>query len=190
MDTSYYISRKTSELCRGKGKYSGLEYIVIDVDGTMTDGGVYYDENGNELKKFNTRDAAGFFSAKVCGIKIVILTGRECAATSRRMKEMQADYIAQDVKDKVSFLKKFMTENGLTKEQIGYIGDDLNDYEPMKMAGFIGCPKDACEEILSIADYVSPRKGGDGVVRDVICYILRERGQWENAINLVYDIGI
>ena len=190
MDTTYYTSRKIDTTGKSEGKYSSIEYIVIDVDGTMTDGGIYYDENGNELKKFNTRDAAGFFAAKVCGIKIMILTGRECEATTRRMKEMQVDYIVQDVKDKVSFLKQFMKDNNLKKEQVGYIGDDLNDYEPMRLTGFVGCPKDACAEILSIADYVSTQKGGEGAVRDTICHILKERGQWEKAVSNVYNIGI
>ena len=80
--------------------------------------------------------------------------------------------------------------DGLKKEQVGYIGDDLNDYEPMTLAGFIGCPKDACEEILKIANYISTQKGGEGVVRDVICYILKERGQWEDAIKRAYNIGV
>lgn len=170
--------------------YSNIKYLIIDVDGTMTDGGIYYDENGNELKKFNTRDAAGFFAAKECGIKTLILTGRECAATTRRMKEMRVDYISQNVKDKVKFLKEFIEKNALSREQLGYIGDDLNDYEPMKLVGFVGCPKDACEEILKIADYVASKKGGDGAVRDVISHILKERGQWESAVRNVYNIGI
>lgn len=170
--------------------YSKIECLIVDVDGTMTDGGIYYDERGNELKKFNTRDAAGFFAAKESGIKIVILTGRECTATTRRMEEMQVDFIVQDVKDKAFYLEQFMKKNGLKKEQVGYIGDDLNDYEPMTLAGFIGCPKDACEEILKIANYISTQKGGEGVVRDVICYILKERGQWEDAIKRAYNIGV
>lgn len=171
-------------------KTKRLEYIVIDVDGTMTDGGVYYDENGNELKKFNTRDAAGFFAAKVCGIRTIILTGRECAATTRRMKEMQADYVVQNVKDKVTYLKRFMEEYHLMKEKVGYIGDDLNDIEPMKLTGFIGCPKDACDEIREVADYVARKNGGEGAVRDIIRHILIERGQWETAIKNVYNIGV
>ena len=79
--------------------------IVIDVDGTMTDGGIYYDEHGNEMKKFCTKDAAGFFAAHEAGMEIMVLTGRECAATTRRMGEMQVDYLYQHIKDKRAFLQ-------------------------------------------------------------------------------------
>ena len=87
-------------------KLDFIKYIVIDVDGTMTDGGIYYDENGNELKKFCTKDAAGFFIAKRVGIKTVILTGRECQATTKRMKELQVDYLFQNITDKYVSLYK------------------------------------------------------------------------------------
>ena len=167
-----------------------IEYIVIDVDGTLTDTGIYYDENGNELKKFSTHDAAGFFAAKQVGIKTIILTGRECAATTRRMTELKADFICQDVKDKVSFLKNFMYEHQIQPEQLAYIGDDLNDYPPMQLAGYIACPRNSCKEILKIADYISPLKGGEGVVREVIEHLLEESGEWESAICEVYGIGI
>jgi 3-deoxy-D-manno-octulosonate 8-phosphate phosphatase (KDO 8-P phosphatase) len=166
-----------------------LRYIVIDVDGTLTDGGIYYDENGNEMKKFSTKDAAGFFAAREVGIKIIVMTGRECAATYRRMCEMGADYIFQNVKDKVAFLHDFISKNEIKVDDIGYIGDDLNDYESMKLCGFAGCPKDSCQEILQIADYVSDKKGGNGAVRDVIEHILRENGVWEKVILKIYNIG-
>lgn len=167
-----------------------IEYIVIDVDGTLTDAGIYYDEHGNELKKFSTRDAAGFFAAKTLGIKTVILTGRECAATLRRMQELKVDHIVQNVKDKVSYLKNFMIENNIQKEQIAYIGDDLNDLPPMQLVGYVACPADSCKEIISIADYVSVKNGGSGVVRDVIEHLLTISGEWNQAINKVYAIGI
>lgn len=167
-----------------------LEYLVIDVDGTMTDAGIYYDENGNELKKFCTKDAAGFFAAHNVGIKIMVLTGRECAATTRRMKEMKVDYLYQNIKDKSAFLIDFMTENNIAKEQIGYIGDDLNDLPPMALTGFVGCPADSCVEVREIADYVSSVKGGYGAVRDVIEHILRESGEWDTAVSQVYGIGV
>ena len=167
-----------------------IKLIVIDVDGTMTDAGIYYDEHGNETKKFCTKDAAGFFVAHQVGMKVMVLTGRECAATTRRMTEMKVEYLFQNVKNKVEFLKKFMEENNLCTEEVAYIGDDLNDLPPMKLVGYIGCPQDSCPEIVDIANYVSPIKGGYGVVRDVIEHMLRESGEWSDAISNVYGIGI
>ena len=78
-------------------KAERIKYLIIDVDGTLTDSGIYYDENGNELKRFSTRDAAGFFAAKEKGIKTIILTGRECAATIRRMEELKVDVLIQSI---------------------------------------------------------------------------------------------
>ena len=167
-----------------------LKLIVIDVDGTMTDAGVYYDERGNELKKFCTKDAAGFFAAHSVGIKIMVLTGRECAATTRRMTEMKVEYLYQNVKNKAEFLQTFMSQHKLKKEEVGYIGDDLNDLPPMMLVGYIGCPADSCPEIKKIANYISGVKGGNGAVRDVIEHILHELGQWDNTVSRVYGIGI
>ena len=167
-----------------------IKLLVVDVDGTMTDAGIYYDEHGNELKKFCTRDAAGFFVAHAAGMKIMVLTGRECAATARRMAEMKVDHLYQDVRDKASFLKQFMKDYGYKKEEIGYIGDDLNDLSSMRLAGYIGCPADSCPEIAAIADYVSTVKGGCGAVRDVVEHMLRETGEWEVVVSQVYGTGI
>lgn len=171
-------------------KFEKIKYLVIDVDGTMTDAGIYYDEHGNELKKFCTKDAAGFFTAHAVGMKIIVLTGRECAATTRRMKEMKVDFLIQNCKDKITYLESFCKEQGITFEEIGYLGDDLNDYTGMKLAGFSGCPEDACEEIKEICDYVSSVKGGQGAVRDIISHLLKQRGEWQNAISNVYEMGI
>lgn len=163
---------------------------VIDVDGTMTDGGLYYDENGNETKKFCTRDAAGFFAAHQLGMKIMVLTGRECKATTRRMTEMKVDYLNQNVKNKVLFLENFMEENKIFKDMVAYIGDDLNDLPPMKICGFVGCPADSCHEVKAAADYISPVKGGCGAVRDIIEHVLRENNLWDDAVSEVYGIGV
>lgn len=167
-----------------------IKYLVIDVDGTMTDAGIYYDEHGNELKKFCTKDAAGFFAAHYTGIKLMVLTGRECQATTRRMQEMKFDYIVQNIKDKSAYLTDFMKKNGIRREEIGYIGDDLNDLPPMKLCGFAGCPADACEEVKAYADYVADTEGGRGAVRDVICALMKARGEWEEAVAAVYGAGV
>lgn len=163
-----------------------IKLIIIDVDGTMTDGGIYYDEHGNEYKKFNTKDASAFFMAHSAGLKIMVLTGRKCAATQRRMQELKVEYINQNVIDKAGFIKEFMTQNELEKKNLAYIGDDLNDYKPMKMCGFVGCPADACEQVKDIADYVSNVNGGYGAVRDVVFHILEKREELTKTINKVY----
>lgn len=167
-----------------------IKYLIIDVDGTLTDAGIYYDESGNELKKFCTKDAAGFFAAHQVGMKIMILTGRECAATTRRMTEMKVEYLVQNCKDKVSYMQEFMKRNGINKDEMGYLGDDLNDLPGMTLCGFVGCPADACEEVKAVADYVSGVKGGYGAVRDIISYLLKRRGEWESAISEVFGIGV
>ena len=81
-----------------------IKLLVIDVDGTMTDGGIYYDNSGNELKKFSTKDAAGFFAAHKAGIKLMVLTGRNCAATAKRMEELQVEFLFQNIRNKAMFL--------------------------------------------------------------------------------------
>lgn len=121
-------------------------------------------------------------------MKIIILTGRECKVIERRMKELNVDYLFQGAKDKLGFLVTFFEQHKIDKSEVGYIGDDLNDFLPMQLAGFIGCPADACEEIKTIAHYISNKKGGDGVIRDVISHMLKKSNKWDKAIADVYKI--
>jgi len=172
------------------GDIKEIQYLVIDVDGTMTDAGIYYDENGNELKKFCVKDAAGFFAVRQAGIQTLVLTGRECLATKRRMQEMKVDFLVQNCKDKAAYINKFMQDRQINKENIGYIGDDLNDLTGMRICGFCACPYDACEEVKMQVDYISSVRGGSGAVRDIICYLLKERGEWDEAVEQVYNCGM
>ena len=163
-----------------------LKYIVIDVDGTMTDGSIYYDCNGNEFKKFNTRDAAAFFCMNDVGIQTIVVTGRECFATERRLAELGVKHLYQNIKNKKVFLDQFVESNDISYSEMGYIGDDLNDYDAMEVCGFRACPKNACEEIRELVDYVSDVRGGEGAVRDIAEYLLKARKQWDKAIRNVY----
>ena len=167
-----------------------LKYIILDVDGTLTDGGVYYDNNGNELKKFCTKDGTGIIAAHAAGIKIIVLTGRECKATTRRLTELGATELYQGVKSKVEWVKTWLNDNSVKMEEVGYIGDDVNDLAPMKLCGYIGCPVDACIEVKEIADYISKIAGGYGAARDVIEHYLRENMLWEDAIGKAYGLGV
>lgn len=177
----------------GKGKKMNCNDIklwFIDVDGTLTDSGIYYDEFGNELKKFSTKDAAGIFAVRYCGMKVIVLTGRECKATQRRLTELGVDLLVQNCKDKEQFIRKYLLDSEIEFHNVGYLGDDLNDYVPMSNCGFKACPADACMEIKSIVDYISPIAGGHGAVRDILESFLRKNGKWEDAIKYVYRIGV
>jgi len=160
--------------------------IIMDVDGTLTDAGIYYDEHGNELKKFCTKDAAGIFVASHLGIKTMVVTGRECAATTRRMQDMHVDYVFQNIREKKGFIEGFLKDNGYCKEEVIYIGDDLNDLPAMELAGYVGCPADSCVEVRNRADYVSPIAGGHGAVRDVVEHVLHTTDLWTDAAMEVY----
>lgn len=166
-----------------------LKLLVVDVDGTLTDAGIYYDESGNEIKKFCTRDAAGFFVTKKLGVKVMILTGRECKATIRRMQELDVDYVFQNIKEKQKFLVDFLAKENINTSEWGFIGDDLNDYSTMKMAGIKACPADSCKEIIALSDYVSSVKGGNGAFRD-ICENFLFKEEWTDLICNIYKAGI
>lgn len=167
-----------------------LKYLIIDIDGTLTDGGIYYDEHGNELKKFCTKDGSGMVMVKAAGIKPIVITGRESAATTRRMKELGIETFYQKINDKVTWLKAWMLEKNVKKDEIGYIGDDLNDLAPMKLCGFIACPADAIEEVKELANYISKENGGHGVVRDVIRKLLIEEGLWNTLLGNAFGTGV
>ena len=161
----------------------------MDVDGTLTDGSIIYDDNGNELKRFCVKDGTGLSIAKESGIQIMILTGRYCQATERRFNELKVDFLFQGINNKADFLLSFIKEKGYVKKDVGYIGDDLNDIKAMLLCDFIGCPADSCEEVKLIANYTSSKKGGQGAVRDIIEYYLKKQGNWEKTILNNYNLA-
>lgn len=159
-----------------------IKLIILDVDGTMTDGGVYIDNNRVETKKFSIKDGCGVVLAHTQGISFMILTGRESHCVEQRARELHIDYVFQNVTHKVSFIEKFMEEHHLEKDQIAYIGDDLNDYYAMGKVGTCACPCDAAPEIKGRCDYVLHTKGGEGVVREFVEMLLKDKGLWEKAM--------
>lgn len=159
-----------------------IRLIILDVDGTMTDGGVYIDNNRVETKKFSIKDGCGVVLARTQGIEFMILTGRESNCVSQRASEISIKYVFQNVKNKVSFIENFMKEQGLDRDELAYIGDDLNDYYAMGKVGTCACPSDAAPEIKGRCDYVLNAKGGEGVVREFVEMLLKEKGLWEKAI--------
>ena len=167
-----------------------IRLLVLDVDGTLTDGGIYYDSTGNELKKFGVKDGAGLVLARTAGIRVMICTGRECEAVRRRAADLKITDIYQNVPHKADFLREFFAQNGYAREEIAYCGDDLNDLAAMALCGFVACPADAAPEVKARADYQCPQCGGEGAVRGAVEHILRTDGRWHDAVKAAFHVDI
>lgn len=154
-----------------------IKYLVLDVDGTLTDGCVYMGENGELCKAFNIKDGYGIAHIAIpAGIVPVIITGRESNIVLNRCKELGIVHIHQGVADKLGKLKGILSANGGTLERCAYMGDDLNDLPVMnavkEAGGFIGCPADAVDEVIKASDFVSKKDGGRGCVREFIEWLV------------------
>lgn len=150
-----------------------IKYLVMDVDGTLTDGKIYMSSSGEMFKAFDIKDGCGIKDIAVpAGIIPVIITARESAIVLNRCKELNITQVHQGVRDKVGKLKEITDDFS----QVAYIGDDILDLQcmlPVKEAGgLVGCPADAVDKVKAIADFIAPRNGGDGAVRDFIEWIL------------------
>lgn len=155
-------------------KKKAIKLFLSDVDGTLTDGGMYYSENGDELKKFNTRDGMGFQLLREAGIKTGIITSENTQIVENRAKKLKIDYLCQSKRDggKVAAAQEICDELGITLDEVAYIGDDINCYELLSKVGLAACPADACEEVKSIYNInVMKLKGGEGCVREFIKFL-------------------
>ena len=156
-----------------------IKLVLLDVDGTLTDGGIYRGNNGEELKRFNVKDGYAIVNAQKLGIEFGIITGRKSELVEIRSNELKIKYLYQGISEKTVILEEIMQKTGLKKGEIAYMGDDLNDILIMKQSGLIGAPKDATNEVIQIADFVSEKNGGSGAVREFVEYILKKDGKWE-----------
>lgn len=153
-----------------------IKLFLSDVDGTLTDGGMYYSEKGDELKKFNTRDGMGFQLLREVGIKTGIITSEDRKLNERRAEKLKVDYIKQGTVygGKLTVIKEIVTEMGITLNEVAYIGDDVNCIDLLSSVGMAACPADANERVKQIPGIkVMSRKGGDGCVREFAEIILR-----------------
>lgn len=154
---------------------SKIKLFISDIDGTLTDGGMYYSENGDELKKFNTRDGMGFALLRKAGIKTAIITSEDRSLNLRRAEKLKIDFIYQGKRGegKVSVAKKICEELGITFNEVAYIGDDINCVDLLSLVGYAACPSDAHESIKSLPNIkMMTNKGGEGCVREFIEYCL------------------
>lgn len=146
--------------------------ILTDIDGVWTDGGMYYDQTGNEWKKFNTYDSAGVLFAHKLNIPVGILTGETTTIVERRAKKLQVEYLLQGVQDKLQAVKDLCMQLGITLEDVAYIGDDINDRQLLQSVGISATPASTPEYIQSCAQMVMTKRGGEGCFREFVERIL------------------
>ena len=166
--------------------YSKIKYIAMDVDGTMTDGGLIYDAKGNELKRFDVKDGLAVLMAIQAGYVFLVITGRVSAIVERRVKELGIQHFITGAQLKFPAFRKWLEEQKVSLEEVCYIGDDWNDLECMKAAGASMCPADAAPEVKEVSDYVADAKAGYGAVRECLEVVMKSAGVWEKTCERVY----
>ena len=163
-------------------RLKNMQGLLLDVDGVLTDSTIWYDDQGREWKGFSSKDGLIIKVIVQLGLPIGLITGRNSPMVDRRGKELGITFIRQGIHDKAEALTEFANLYNLTPENIIYIGDDLNDWRAMKLAGFVACPADAGSDIRYRADWVLATPGGRGVVRELGEEWLKALGRWDEAL--------
>lgn len=158
---------------RGLAMNNNIKYLVMDVDGTLTDGKIYMGDSGELCKAFNIKDGYGIHDILIPNnIEPVIMTGRRSVIVQKRCEELGITKVYQGITDKLETIKEITSK----LNEVAYIGDDLNDLPCMKAikssGGVVGCPKDAVKNVKDIADFISKYKGGQGAVREFIEWLI------------------
>jgi 3-deoxy-D-manno-octulosonate 8-phosphate phosphatase (KDO 8-P phosphatase) len=157
-----------------KERAQRIKLLLTDVDGVLTDNGVYYGENGEVLKRFSIRDGMGVERLrKTCGIDTGIVTGELSPSVARRAEKLQITHLYLGVKDKLGRLNEIMAATGLSWEEIAFIGDDVNDLEVLQRVGFSACPVDAMAAVRAAVHYHCLERGGYGAFREFAEYIIQ-----------------
>lgn len=161
-------------------RFKRITTFIFDIDGVMTDGSVIALESGEQPRIFNVRDGYGINRAVKMGYKVAIISAQNQVGVRKRLEYLGVSdiFIGTSPDGKLPIFKKYLTETGLTEDEIVFMGDDLPDYEVMRTGVLAACPADSADEILALADYISPKTGGHGAVRDLIEQIMKVQGKW------------
>jgi 3-deoxy-D-manno-octulosonate 8-phosphate phosphatase (KDO 8-P phosphatase) len=162
-----------------KEKLVKISCFVLDVDGVLTNGSLILVPGGEQARVMHIKDGYAVQHAIKSGYKILILSGGKSEEVRTRLRGLGVTDIQMNCDDKLNALIDYMAEYGLKKEEILYIGDDIPDLAAMKSCGMAACPADAAQEIKKICHYISPIRGGEGCVRDILEQALKVQGKWQ-----------
>jgi 3-deoxy-D-manno-octulosonate 8-phosphate phosphatase (KDO 8-P phosphatase) len=149
-----------------------IRLFATDVDGVLTDAGMYYSESGDEWKKFNTHDGMGIKLLQRAGLVTAIVTQERTRLVARRAEKLAIPEVHQGAMDKLSVIRDLATRHRIALHEVAYIGDDVNDIEALRAVGFSAAPADGLPQVRQMVDYVCRKKGGEGAVREVVELIL------------------
>jgi 3-deoxy-D-manno-octulosonate 8-phosphate phosphatase (KDO 8-P phosphatase) len=164
-------------------KLSKVRLCVFDVDGVLTDGGLYYGPDGEALKRFDVKDGHALVMARLTNLKVAILTARTSKIVEKRAEELKIQWVKQGAREKGAALTQLCSEIGVSPMETAYMGDDVNDIPAMKQCLVSAAPGDACDDVLNFVDFVSSKPGGKGAVREWLELILKSTGKWVEALN-------
>ncbi len=162
-----------------KDRARKIKWILMDVDGTLTDGTLLILPDGEELKAYNVRDGLGILLAHLAGIKTGIITGKISKSLEKRAEKLRIEELHQGILDKKTVLSKILDKNGIDAEEVAYIGDDLGDLEIIQSVGFAAAVADAHPEIKKHSHFICNHPGGRGAVREFIEFILSSQDKWK-----------
>lgn len=165
---------------------AAVELLILDVDGVMTDGSIYLDDDGRETKRFHVRDGFGIKLWQKLGLQVAIITGRSGRVVQHRARELGIALVTQGAADKSAALDQLLARVGLTPAQTAYLGDDWPDLGPMKRVAYPMAVADADARILAAAAYITSRPGGHGAVREAIDHLIEAKSLLDPARSL-YD---
>lgn len=165
-----------------------VELLVFDVDGVLTDGGLYFGPTGEALKRFDVRDGMGIAAARAVGLGAAVMSGRTSPIVEARCSELGMT-VRQGVRDKAAALEELARELGVSPSACAYMGDDLNDLAVMKRVALPACPADAAAEVRAAALFVSRQPGGRGAARELVELCLKASGRWERALEVLSHPG-
>lgn len=169
--------RKAGQKDSGARALRNIRLFATDVDGVLTDAGMYYTESGDELKKFNTRDGMGIKLLQRAGLITALVTQEATKLVARRGEKLAIPEVHQGAMDKLPVLKDMAARHGVTLDQVAYMGDDINDLQALRAVGFSAAPADALPAVRKAVAYVCRAKGGEGAVREVAEMILEAQGK-------------
>ncbi len=156
--------------------------LVLDVDGVLTDGALFYGPDGEAMKRFDVKDGHALVLARETGLLLAILTGRTSRIVETRAKELGIHRVYQGRRHKGPAFLELCDELAVLPAEVAYVGDDLNDLPPMELAGVTACPADAVPEVRAAVDFVASRPGGHGAVREIVEALLQATERWEQAL--------